>query len=47
MVTALTDLSIEQGAPEDGRVRTSAHALLKRAGLSDSGHDHAALKRSL
>ncbi|GGJ78741.1 replication initiator protein A [Deinococcus aquiradiocola] len=47
IATVLTDLYIEQGAPEDGRIRTTAYALLKRAGFSDAGHYYAALKRSL
>ena len=47
VVTALTDLYIEQGAPEDGKIRTTAYALLKRAGFSDAGHYYMALKRSL
>ncbi|ULH14007.1 replication initiator protein A (plasmid) [Deinococcus sp. KNUC1210] len=47
IATALTDLFIEQGAPEDGKIRTTAYALLKRAGFSDAGHYYVALKRSL
>jgi len=47
IATALTDLYIEQGAPEDGKIRTTAYALLKRAGFSDAGHYYVALKRSL
>ncbi|TSA81451.1 hypothetical protein FNU79_15080 [Deinococcus detaillensis] len=47
VVMALTDLYIEQGAPEDGKIRTSAYALLGRAGLGDGGHYYAVLRRSL
>lgn len=47
VATVLTDLYIEQGAPEDGKIRTTAYALLKRAGFSDAGHYYMALKRSL
>ncbi|WP_456833746.1 replication initiator protein A [Deinococcus sp. UYEF24] len=47
IATVLTDLYIEQGAPEDGKIRTTAYALLKRAGFSDAGHYYMALKRSL
>ncbi len=47
VATVLTDLYIEQGAPEDGKIRTTAYQLLKRAGFSDAGHYYTALKRSL
>jgi plasmid replication initiation protein len=47
IATAIIDLYIESGAPENGEVLTSAYRLLKRAGLQDTGHYYAALGKSL
>ncbi len=47
IATAIMDLYIEAGAPEDGTVSTTAYRLLKRAGLSDKGHYYKALRESL
>ena len=47
IATAIIDLYIESGAPENGEVLTSAYRLLKRAGLQDTGHYYTALGKSL
>lgn len=44
---ALIDLYIESGSPADGVLRTTAHKILKRAGLDASGRYYLALQQSL
>ncbi|BDP44223.1 hypothetical protein DAETH_41920 (plasmid) [Deinococcus aetherius] len=45
--TILNVMYLEQGAPEDGEVHTTAYQLLQRAGFPDSGQYYAALQESL
>lgn len=44
---ALIDLYIESGSPEDGVLRTTAHRILRRAGLDSSGRYYQTLQQSL
>ncbi|GAA4020144.1 replication initiator protein A [Deinococcus rubellus] len=44
---ALIDLYIESGSPEDGVLRTTAHKILRRAGLDASGRYYQTLEQSL
>ena len=44
---ALIDLYIESGSPADGTLRTTAHKILRRAGLDASGRYYQALQQSL
>lgn len=39
-VTALNAMYLEQGAPPDGYVHTTAYALIQRAGFEDSGQNY-------
>ncbi|MEF2278471.1 replication initiator protein A [Deinococcus sp. YIM 134068] len=45
--TILNVMYLEQGAPEDGAVHTTAYQMLQRAGFPDSGQYYAALQESL
>ncbi|WP_235610493.1 replication initiator protein A [Deinococcus aerius] len=45
--TILNVMYLEQGAPEDGSVHTTAYQMLQRAGFADSGQYYAALQESL
>ncbi|UQN09469.1 replication initiator protein A [Deinococcus sp. QL22] len=47
IANALIDLFMEQGAPENGTVTTTASQLLLRAGLHNNGHYHRVLTESL
>ncbi|PNY79352.1 replication initiator protein A [Deinococcus koreensis] len=47
IANAFIDLFIEQGAPEDGRLSTTASQVLARAGLHSNGHYHRVLTESL
>jgi plasmid replication initiation protein len=46
-VTALNALYLEQGAPPDGYVHTTAYALIQRAGFEDSGQNYERLQVAL
>ncbi len=46
-VTALNTLYLEQGAPIDGYVHTTAYQLLQRAGFEDNGASYQRLSESL
>ncbi|MDV6374975.1 replication initiator protein A [Deinococcus arenicola] len=45
--TALIDLYVEEGCPEDGMLHTTAYQILKRAGLHDSGRYYQNLRQTL
>lgn len=45
--TALIDLYVEDGCPEDGTLHTTAYQILKRAGLHDSGRYYQNLRQTL
>ncbi|GGL98859.1 replication initiator protein A [Deinococcus aerophilus] len=45
--TALIDLYVEDGCPEDGVLHTTAYQILKRAGLHDSGRYYQNLRQTL
>ena len=46
-VTALNAMYLEQGAPPDGYVHTTAYALIQRAGFEDSGQNYERLQVAL
>ena len=46
-VTALNTMYLEQGAPPDGFVHTTAYQLIQRAGFEDSGNNYERLETSL
>ncbi|GGJ66774.1 hypothetical protein GCM10008939_08670 [Deinococcus aquiradiocola] len=46
-VTALNTMYVEQGAPTDGYVHTTAYQLLQRAGFEDNGANYERLTNSL
>lgn len=47
IATALIDLYVETGCPEDGAIHTTAYQILKRAGLDDSGRYYQNLRQTL
>lgn len=47
IATALIDLYVEAGCPENGTLNTTAYQILKRAGLDDSGRYYANLRQTL
>ncbi|MFC4638271.1 replication initiator protein A [Deinococcus hohokamensis] len=47
IATAIMDLYVESGCPDDGFLHTTAYQILKRAGLDDSGRYYANLKQTL
>ncbi|WP_019010906.1 replication initiator protein A [Deinococcus aquatilis] len=47
VATALMDLYVESGCPEDGVLHTTAYQILKRAGLGDSGRYYQNLRQTL
>lgn len=47
IATALIDLFVEAGCPEDGFLHTTAYQILKRAGLDDSGRYYQNLRQTL
>ncbi|GAA5513905.1 hypothetical protein Dcar01_02654 [Deinococcus carri] len=47
IATALVDLYVETGCPEDGVLLTTAYQILKRAGLDDSGRYYQNLRQTL
>ncbi|ULH17555.1 replication initiator protein A (plasmid) [Deinococcus sp. KNUC1210] len=46
-VTALNTMYVEQGAPQDGFVHTTAYQLIQRAGFEDNGTNYERLETSL
>ncbi|GGK17383.1 hypothetical protein GCM10008955_08620 [Deinococcus malanensis] len=47
IATAIMDLYVESGCPDDGLLHTTAYQILKRAGLDDSGRYYTNLKQTL